>query len=176
MQYKRLFILIEGDDDEKIFQRIIKPIFEKKYDHVMLWKYAQEKDDKIFKFIKSIESMDADYICVADINGSPCVTDRKQRLHKDIKNIEKEKIVVVKKEIESWYLSGLNETSSKKLKVKSFVNTEHITKKQFNDLIPKIFDSRIDFMSEILKFFCMNTAKMKNESFKYFIEKFECGI
>ena len=39
----KLFIFIEGDDDERFFNRIIIPMFEKKYDKVQLWKYAQKK-------------------------------------------------------------------------------------------------------------------------------------
>lgn len=31
MNYKRLFLLVEGDDDERFFQRIVKPRLEKKY-------------------------------------------------------------------------------------------------------------------------------------------------
>ncbi len=55
--------------------------------------------------------MNADYIYVADNNGSPCITDRKQRID-------------------------------------------------------------VDFMSEILKLFCIDTARSTNGSFGYFVEKY----
>jgi len=167
----KLFIFIEGDDDERFFERIIKPIFENK-NEVHLVKYAQKKNEKIFQFLKSIQAMNADYIFVADNNGSPCITDRKQRIENDFQNIDKNKILVVVKEIESWYLAGIDAGSSKKLGIKSFSNTEHINKSAFNDLKPKKFNSRIDFMSEILKLFSKDTAKMKNGSFSYFIENY----
>ncbi|MDD5614794.1 MAG: hypothetical protein PHH85_01175 [Candidatus Methanoperedens sp.] len=169
----KLFIFIEGDDDERFFERIIIPMFENNYDKVKLWKYAQEKNEKIFQFLKSIQAMKADYIFVADNNGSPCITDRKQRIETDFKNIDKNKILVVVREIESWYLAGIDDVSSKKFGIKSFPNTEHINKSAFDDLKPKKFNSRIDFMSEILKLFCIDTAKVKNSSFSYFIEKLE---
>ncbi|MDP3103026.1 MAG: hypothetical protein Q8M95_00285 [Candidatus Methanoperedens sp.] len=169
----KLFIFIEGDDDEKFFGRIIIPMFANKYETVKLWKYAQEKNERISKFLNSINAMKADYIFVADNNGSPCITDRKQRIENDIQNIDKNKILVVVREIESWYLAGIDDGSSKKLGIKSFSNTEQINKSAFNDLKPKKFNSRIDFMSEILKLFCIDTAKMKNGSFSYFIEKLE---
>lgn len=169
----KLFIFIEGNDDERLFNRIIIPMFQKKYDKVQLWKYAQKKNSKIFQFLKSIQAMNADYIYVADNNGSPCITDRKQRIETDFQNIDKNRILVVVREIESWYLAGIDDESSKNFGIKSFSNTEHINKSAFNDLKPKRFNSRIDFMSEILKLFCIDTAKMKNGSFSYFIEKLE---
>ena len=43
LPYKRLFILIEGNDDERFFKNILKPKFEKCYEYVIPWKYAQEK-------------------------------------------------------------------------------------------------------------------------------------
>jgi hypothetical protein len=52
-----------------------------------------------------------------------------------------------------------------------FSSTEDISKKQFNNLIPKGFDSRIDFMLEILKYFSIKIAKQKNKSFRYFLQK-----
>jgi len=168
----KLIIFIEGDDDERFFNRIIIPMFDNRYDYVQLWKYAQKKNEKIFQFLKSIQAMNADYIYVADNNGSPCITDRKQRTENDFKNIDKNKILVVVREIESWYLAGIDDVSSKKFGIKSFPNTEHINKSAFDDLKPKKFSSRIDFMSEILKLFCIDTAKKKNGSFSYFIENY----
>jgi hypothetical protein len=168
----KLFIFIEGDDDARFFTRIIIPLFENNYDKVQLWKYTQKKNEKIFQFLKSIQAMNADYIFVADNNGSPCITDRKQRIENDYQNIDKNKILIVVREIEGWYLAGMDDGSSKKLGINSFPNTEHINKGAFNDLIPKKFNSRIDFMSEILKLFCIDTAKSKNGSFGYFVEKY----
>lgn len=81
MNYKRLFLFIEGNDDERFFGRIIKPIYEEKYD-VKLWKYAHQKNKKIENFLKSVKSMKADYIFVADINLAPCIADKKQIIQK----------------------------------------------------------------------------------------------
>ncbi|PNR93615.1 MULTISPECIES: hypothetical protein [unclassified Petrotoga] len=65
MDYKMLFILVEGDDDKRFFEKIITPLFEGKYDQVKVWKYAQQKKEKVSKFLKSIKGMNADYIFVA---------------------------------------------------------------------------------------------------------------
>jgi len=78
----------------------------------------------------------------------------------------------VRKEIESWYLAILDDGKCKEFGVPSF-RTDDVTKEQFNGLIPKKFDSGIDFMREILKSFDIEIAKRKNRSFKYFAEKYD---
>lgn len=81
---------------------------------------------------------------------------------------------MVVKEIEGWYLAGLGNTEAEKFKIRTFSETDTITKEQFNALIPKTFDSRIDFMLEILRIFSIEIAKQKNRSFRYCIEKYNC--
>jgi len=104
----KLFIFIEGDDDERFFERIIKPIFENK-NEVHLVKYAQKKNEKIFQFLKSIQTMNADYIFVADNNGSPCITDRKQRIENDFQNIDKNKITKARRNIYAKFIFFIDE-------------------------------------------------------------------
>ncbi|HWP30273.1 MAG TPA: hypothetical protein VNK96_00895 [Fimbriimonadales bacterium] len=82
-----------------------------------------------------------------------------------------DKIVVIVKEVESWYLAGLDDDSYKRLGMKCFNVTDDTTKEQFNNVIPRKFNSRVDFMIEILNLFSIEIAKRKNKSFKYFCEK-----
>ena len=77
MGYKRLFIWVEGDDDERFFEKIIEPKLRNKYDFVETRRYASLKKEKRDNFLKSIKAMGADYIYVIDINNSPSVTAKK---------------------------------------------------------------------------------------------------
>lgn len=174
MGYNRLYIWVEGNDGERFFKRIIVPRFNEKYDLVEAVLYAQETRKWINNFLKSIKKMNADYIFVADINSEPCVTAKKQKLQNKYREVNEHRIMVVIKEIEGWYLAGLDHTSSEKLGVPCLRSSDTITKEDFASLQPKQFDSRIDFMSEILKHFSVETAKQKNESLKYFVEKYDC--
>jgi len=172
--YKLLFIWVEGNDDERFFKKILSPNFQKKYDNVKIVKYATMKKEKVDNFIRSIKAMKADYIYLTDINDSPCVTAKKEEIQKRYPNIDKNKIMVVIKEIESWYLAGLDNEICRQLKINNFANTNNITKEKFEAMIPKKFASRIDFMLEILKNFSIEIAKQKNESFQYFAKKYDC--
>lgn len=176
MGYKTLFVFLEGDDDERFFEKILKPIFNKKYELIRYYKWANSKNEKVDNFLKSIKSMErkgvADYIYLTDIDAKPCITLKKEERKRKHKQLDLNKIVVVIKEIESWYLAGLNFQTSRKLKISSFRKTDNIKKEQFDHLIPERFE-RADFMVEILKpeNFSIDIAKNKNNSFKYFLNK-----
>jgi hypothetical protein len=176
MSYKQLFIFVEGPDDERFFERIVKPKFEEKYDVVRIWRYANVTDKKVYNFLKSVKGMGAEYILVTDIDNAPCVTARKDEVKKRVKNIDIGRIIVVIKEIEAWYLAGLDSTECRKLKIRDLENTNGVTKEEFRALIPKKFNSQIDFILEALKLFSVEIAKQKNTSFRYFFERYTCGV
>jgi len=83
-----------------------------------------------------------------------------------------ERMAVVIKEIESWYLAGLGDKAGERMGVTSFQTTDNVTKERFDSIMPSRFDSRIDFMCEMLKNFDFETAVQKNRSFAYFAAKF----
>ena len=172
MGYRRLFVWVEGEDDVRFFDKIMKPKFQKMYDFIETRRFAALKREKVHNFLRSIKAMNADYIYVTDINDTPCVTAKKQEIKSKISNIDKDRIMVVIKEIEGWYLAGLKDHDVYKYNINPFRNTDDITKEQFSSLIPKNFDSRIDFMLEVLKSYSIEIAMQRNKSFRYFIEKF----
>jgi nitrogen regulatory protein PII-like uncharacterized protein len=172
MHYKRLYVFVEGNDDERFFKKILKPFFKTKYSDVNIFKYAEVKKEKIVNFIKSINSMSGEYILLNDINSSVCISAKKQQIQNEISNLKFDSITVVIKEIESWILAGLDTQSSKRLKIKNFRNTDSINKEQFYNLMKNKYDSRIDFMIDILNYYSIDIAKTKNKSFRYFCEKY----
>jgi len=151
-------------------------IFEKKYDLVQLWAYANETKKRVNNLLKSIKAMNADYYFISDINNFSCISAIKQKLSNKYNYLDNNKIIVIIMEIESWYLSGLSKESETKLKVKSYDSTDGLSKETFNRVIPSKFSSRIDFIQEILKCFNINIAVRKNKSFNYFFNKSQSNI
>jgi serine kinase of HPr protein (carbohydrate metabolism regulator) len=171
MSYKLLFILLEGDDDERFFEKIVKPFLQKRYSAIKIWKYSQQKQEKIVNLVKSINSMKADYIYARDLNDAPCVTAKKESITGKFNQIAESKIIVVVKEIESWYLAGLDENTSKKVSIRKKIRTEDsITKEEFNLIIPKNMP-RIELMRKILENYDVEIAKERSSSFGYFLNK-----
>ncbi len=96
LAYRRLFILLEGPDDERFFDRLIRPIYEHIYDYVQHWEYSQQKLKKINGFLNGINSIPhADYIFIADMDDSPCVTARKEQIKSQFKKLSEDRILVV---------------------------------------------------------------------------------
>ncbi len=173
MPYRRLFILIEGDDEERFIQAVLEPLFLSQYDHVQVWQYAQETPRKTRNLIRSIQSMGADCIFIRDFDRGPCITSIKEAVQKKYgKHINAESILVVVREIEGWYAAGINSDAAAELDIDALATTDDLTKEQFNQSAPKRFGSSIVFKREVLKRFDMDTARRKNKSFAYFHRKY----
>ena len=106
MSYQQLFIWVEGPDDTRFIKTVIIPYFKNKYNNVKIIEYAKKTNQFIENFIKTINSMKADYIYLADIDNVACITEKKARIKQQIKNIDDHAIIIVRKEIESWYYAG----------------------------------------------------------------------
>jgi len=170
---KRLYVLVEGPDDERFFKRILINKIARGQVDVKIICYSRWNREKRRKFLKTLRNMGADFVLVTDIDNSPCVTAKKQKVKNEWKEISHDRIVVVVKEIEAWYLAGLDEKASKELKIKQLRTTDDVTKEKFNQIIPRRFkESRIDFMIEILRRFNCKIAVHKSRSFKYLVSKF----
>ena len=103
-----------------------------------------------------------------------CYTDKKHYIQlRTASNVDAAKIIIVKTEIESWYLAGLNCHDARSLNIVFHTNTNNITKEMFQQMTPNSFPSAINLMAEILKKFSLDAAKKQNQSFQYFCNKFD---
>ena len=126
-KYNRLYIWVEGKRDKEFFDRVIKPGFERKYgrNRVHIRQYRQMEDEKVVGFTESFKARSDDYICVADIDKAPCVSERKrEKQEEEFKNVDEDSIMIVRKEIESWDLAGLDEDACKRLGITEFHDTD----------------------------------------------------
>ena len=167
-----IYAILEGDDDERFINKVIKPELEKKHSRVKVYKYAQTTRIELEKFVNLLNKSDTAYIFLSDMDRAPCYTKKKEWIKsKTVKNVNDARIAIVKVEIESWYLAGLDRHSAKSLKIRHFNTTENISKEDFNKISEK-YASKIDCMTAILQKFSIDVAKIQNKSFKYFCDKF----
>jgi hypothetical protein len=141
MPYRRLFIWVEGPDDTRFFDRVIKPLFSTSHDWVEVREHSGLPRKKLRDFLRGIRAMRADCLFVVDLNQSPCISERKRRLRKTLR-----------------------------LKWKG-IGTDDCTKERFNAVQPVRFESRIDFLIEILKLHAIDRAMQANKSFRYCVER-----
>jgi hypothetical protein len=169
MKELRLFLFVEGNDDERFFSRVIIPLFEGRYASIKIISYASMKSEKVCRFVRSILDMGHDFILFADIDEEQNVKVKKALLKERFCTLTDDRIVVIIKEIESWYLAGLDDKAQKRIGIRSYRATNHITKEIFNRMIPTIYTSRIAFMAEILSLYSTSEAQIRNRSFSYFL-------
>lgn len=167
MPYSRLYFLVEGDDDVRFFESIVIPLISHKYDYISVQPCACFAPRKLRSFINSIKSMNAEYVYVADLDRSPCLANKKNIILKR-RLIDKDKVLIVVKEIEGWYLAGVSNPVSKAMRFVVPQDTNGLTKEQFDQLIPSRFSSRIAFMIELLQHFSIEIGRKKNKSLDYF--------
>jgi hypothetical protein len=165
-----LYILLEGNDDERFFNRVILPLLREQRYRIKIWKYAQEKRIRTIQILTSLRSMGVKCIFVRDIDEGISVDQKKKEIMDAYDHVlSGEDIAVVIMEIESWYLAGADTHVLDRLGVKEeYSTTDRITKEEFNRLIPRRM-SRIVFIQEILRNYDVATAKRKNASFRYFM-------
>jgi hypothetical protein len=170
-----MHVLVEGRDDKELFNAVIKPILLEQYDHVDIWEYAGKTLEKRRKYVTSIHAMGADYLFVADINDGPCITGRKDHLidrHGGM--LDPDRTIIAVKEIESWYVAGVDNQACQELGIAGLPHTDDVTKEQFRGLVPGRFrDSVVDFMTELLNVFQVDVARAKNRSFCYLMDLLE---
>ena len=111
---------------------VLAPIFQATFDHVAIWDYSQKKDAKLTSLIRNIGSMNAGYLLFGDIDDRPCVTVTKEYLVNRFSVPAWDRIVVVRREIEAWYLAGLDEASCDELGLARVSDVDSTTKEQFD--------------------------------------------
>ncbi|HVP94653.1 MAG TPA: hypothetical protein VMS89_05700 [Methanoregulaceae archaeon] len=172
MDKKRLYIFLEGTDDVRFFEHVVRPRFLHAYESVDLITYACTKSVKVDRFIRGINGMQHDYIIVADIDQESGVAAKKEIILSRFTEAEYNRIMIIIMEIESWYLAGLDKTAAATIGLRNHETTDFVTKEIFNRWIPKKYPSRIAFMVEVLKYFSLTVAQEKNRSFRFFLEHF----
>ena len=77
--FNRLFIWVEGHDDLRFFEEIVKPLFTPHFDRIIVTMYAEMPDKLVCDFIKTNAGKNRDYIFQADIDYSTKSVDWKKQ-------------------------------------------------------------------------------------------------
>ena len=168
--YRRLWLLVEGADDRRFCTEVLSPIFQTIYDHVQIWEYSQQKPSKTSGLIRSIESMNADYLLFGDIDERPCVTATKEELTTQFPVLSWDQVIVVRREIEAWYLAGLDETAHNELGLDRARSVDSVTKELFDSMVGGKAN-HTNTMVNILERYDVEVARRRSPSFAYFWQK-----
>ncbi len=171
MAGKGLYIFVEGTDDDRFFERLIEPQMQSQYAYSKIVRYAQLSKKDRRKLIQSVYAQNADIIFVHDMDENPCVTLAKSKLTETYPYLDEQDITIVIREIESWYPAGLSDADMERMLGRVLPETDAITKERFDDLLLRKTE-RIDAMLTMLDSFSVEEAVKRNDSFRYFVEKY----
>jgi hypothetical protein len=166
-----LYVFLEGSDDDRFFEVVVRPLLVRRYVHLQKIQYSGLTKRAVNGLIKTAKSSGAEYLYLRDINSAPCVNEKKQLEISRITELQSERIVIVRAEIESWYYAGLDSTDCRQLRIPDRPSTEDLTKEDFDKVVRKHFKSRIEAMLIMLDRFKTDVASDRNKSFRYLLER-----
>jgi hypothetical protein len=168
---KYFVICVEGDDDERFVKSVLQPRIAGTTDPLLCFKYAEERIEKVNLFLETVAALGWSYILLCDLDDCPDRDIRCEQVRATFRPLEHEQIVVVEREIESWYLSGLNDIDASELDVQPIRRTDRIGKTALERAAHGCGRPLVDFKVELLRRFDVQTARLRNTSFDEFIEK-----
>lgn len=167
-----LFIFIEGKHDKIFVDYILSSyLMKEKSLFVHPIPYAKKTPSKINRDIKSKSNH---YLFISDLDSdeTPCISSKKESRTKKYPYLDSNKIIIVKEEIESWFLAGIDTQIDQ---FNNFIipdNTDSITKEDFDEMLKKhSIDNKNNFLIEVGKNYNINLAMQRNSSFKYFLNR-----
>ena len=176
-EYTRLVLFVEGSDDTRFVESVLFPLAQRTFTDIQIYEYAERKQSHVRGYISQIKYIPGwNYIFTADFDQGPCITGKKSQLMNQFSSLDSERILIIRRLIESWYLAGLNSDSCHELGIQEPRHTNDLTKKQFDDIIPRCktrtrSEARTNFLIETLRRYDIPTARRKNASFNYAMEK-----
>jgi hypothetical protein len=177
MTFKRLFLFVEGDDDERFFRAVLLPLLSRGYEEIRFVQFSRLKREKVRAWMRSVAGMKADYIYIRDLDRHPCATAARDRVGDSLPWIDPERVQIVKAEIESWYCAGIHKDHPwGTLDVARVPDTHAVTKEAFEVAISRKGEPKIPAMLAILEGFDLDTALRRNESLRRFVRKFITGV
>ena len=166
-----LFFFYEGPSDARYIDAILRPIALDRYKWVGKYMYACKKTRQVCGCLNGLPNIDADYVFLTDKDDSPCISHRQLSIIGRYPPLVQRQVVVAVAEIESWYIAGVTDQSAAQLGIAPIRRTEGITKEGLARITPRAFDSRIDFMSEILNKYSLDIARQRNASLDYLVAR-----
>jgi len=174
--HKILHVLVEGDDDESLVDNVIKPwlVTNDRYNDVIPFQYARKEKEIIENYVNTVNHKGEDLICLADSTHAQCIPERLEQLIKyEIGTFNLGMIFVVVKEIEGWYLAGVDSGCCRRIRVQYVPRTDQITKEAFHAIIAKSkYRPRAACKHEMLRNFDVPLASTRNRSFFRIFDRF----
>lgn len=168
---RRIVVWVEGDRDRRFVDAILAPRLEARFGQVTVEEYSRREKASVNRLLRAIRHQGQYRLFTADRDAAPCASGRRKKVKEHYPDLEDQEIMVVCREIESWYLAGLSAEGAGILRITPPQFTDQMTKEEVNSLRPSRFETPLDFLLELLKYFDWDPACQRNRSFAYLHRK-----
>lgn len=171
---------VEGPSDARFFDRIVKPNLRKVYAPISVVEYAHLPDRIVNGFIRTLNSSGEGYVLLCDVDDYACVPSRLDSITGRHPELPRNKVQVVVREIEGWYLAGVSRQHCHRLKLRASKlskGTNELTKENLSSFREQDSPlSVIELMTSICGCFQIALARQRNRSFNRFCSRFLPGV
>jgi hypothetical protein len=170
MRSNGLTIFVEGSDDARFVNRIIRPLITSRHDRIDVVEYAQLPHPIVRAHIRAAKRSGDKLLFLRDLDRHPCVTSRMGSLLRKLGDLAPALVYIVVTEIEGWYLAGVSPSRRRDLGF-SLTNesTDTLTWTDFDKIRPRAtFISETALKVEVLKDYDVGRARRNNRSFRRF--------
>lgn len=171
MRLRRLVLFVEGDDDLRFLERVIKPLLTERYELVRIQRTSQLVPKEICKILLTLKASGWDYLFISDKDEHPCKTKKRQNVVGKWTAVQIDKVVIVDSEIESWYVAGADSMVALEIGFTLPRKTESFTKENLSRCTNKRYPTATDIKLKLLENYSVLTAKERSASFAYLLSK-----
>lgn len=164
-----VLLLVEGPTDRRFFERIILPRARQRGLRFRVVEWSTLTMGERRRIVEDAKRANRKYGFVADQDDHPCVSSKKRSLRRTMDFLADERIHVVTREIEGWYLAGLNQRASAQAGVSwSAINggTERIRSTSIAAIDKESFRTRDQLLLAALELFDFYRAVRVSPSFR----------
>ena len=172
MVLKKVLLLVEGDDDSRFIKKIIIPIINNFYSNVSVREYIQLNKKLREILINNYERNGDDIFVFADYDNTTCISNKIKSVRKNYNFTNSLKIFIVKKEIESWYIAGIDDALLIKYKLSPIEDTENLSKK-FIDHIGTQDDSILECKLQLLKSYSITKQRTETRALNIVLKNYK---
>ncbi len=167
-----IVFLVEGPDDKRFVEAVLKPQIAGKPDIV---KYSQKSTSDVNSLVRAFAGACREHYYVTDLDrGEPergnCqdCDDREAHEQDRYDILDPFDVLVAVDAIEGWLLAGVSDAVATEGEVPVPRTTDHVGKDEFDDVFERATFSRKElFVEKILNDYDYDLARERNDSFDY---------
>lgn len=170
--WRGLFLLVEGDDDEAFVEQVLRPRLEAAGFTVIIKQHRQEAWKKIHRFVNAAKRVpESRLFFLRDMDMIPCFTKLRDLVCEKVSAIERERVIGVVPEIEGWYVAGVPDSEQARFGLSAGVSADAVHKSEFERVRPAAFLTLAEYRHEMLKVYDPDVACARSSSYCYFYRR-----